>query len=56
MSCTKKLNMHRPFVLSDRIDPSTMVPTYPRGICFAFHRAGGAGRIIWILYLPIRKN
>ena len=39
--------------------PSTMVPTYPRGIGSAFHRAGGAGRehkghgvLIWIAETP----
>jgi hypothetical protein len=26
-----------------RKDPSTIVPNYPRGIGFAFHRAGAAG-------------
>jgi hypothetical protein len=33
----------------DRINPDTVVSPYPRGIGFAFHRAGGAGRIDTIL-------
>jgi len=36
--------------LFDRINPSAICRSYPRGIGFAFHRAGGAGRIFRILF------
>ena len=40
-------------VFLDRIYPSTICRSYPRGMAFGFHRAGGAGWIFWIIFYSV---